>query len=188
MAELDRTGRAFGFNYKLTGIGTNFVAASGYVPRNDNVTLRLFNRYPGLPEGLGARDAAGPLQLDAALAVPRVPDLTPLEGTDSLSLQSGWRGGWSLEGQVARQVPGGWTGGLRRVPGRRRRAGSYEPVAEVSGWTPDITFKTPIWRQFDGQIELKRGAVPIFTEGSAGRETRVASTMNARPTGSSAPS
>ncbi len=54
----------------------------------------------------------------------------------------------------------------------------------MSGWTPDVTFKTPIWRQLDGQIEAKRGAVPIFTEGSEGRETRVTSTVNARPTGS----
>ena len=44
-AEFDRTGRAWGFNYKLNGIGESFEARSGYVPRNDNVEARAFNRF-----------------------------------------------------------------------------------------------------------------------------------------------
>ena len=42
--EFDRTGRSWGFNYKLTGIGDDFEARAGFVPRNDIVTGRAFNR------------------------------------------------------------------------------------------------------------------------------------------------
>ena len=110
MAELNRTGRAFGLNYKLTGIGTSFVAANGYVPRNDNVTLRLFNRYSWyFKKGSALETLQFHYNPTRLWQYREFPDLTPLEGTDSLSLQSGWRGGWSLEGQVTRQVPGAWT-------------------------------------------------------------------------------
>jgi hypothetical protein len=185
MAELDRTGRAFGLNYKVTGIGADFVAASGYVPRNDIVTAHFFNRYSWyFKKGSALETLQAHYNPTRLWEYRDFPDLTPLEGSDQLQLQSGWRGGWSLQGRITRQYwrldPAAYAayeaGGVS--------PGSYRPVAEVSGWTPDVTFKTPIWRQLDGQIEVKRGAVPIFTEGSEGRETRVTSTVNARPTGS----
>ena len=43
-AEFDRTGRSWGFNYKLTGIGEDFEAQAGFVPRNDIVSAHAFNR------------------------------------------------------------------------------------------------------------------------------------------------
>jgi hypothetical protein len=44
--------------------------------------------------------------------------------------------------------------------------------------------KTPIFRTFNAQLDAQRGVVPIFAEGSEGRETRVSATLSARPTGS----
>ena len=43
-AEFDRTGRAWGFNYHITGFGRDFEAQSGFVPRNDIVQAPAFNR------------------------------------------------------------------------------------------------------------------------------------------------
>ncbi|RPJ82465.1 MAG: hypothetical protein EHM13_08870 [Acidobacteria bacterium] len=44
--------------------------------------------------------------------------------------------------------------------------------------------KTPIFRTLNAQLDAQRGPVAIFAEGSAGRETRVSTTVSARPTGS----
>ena len=44
-AVLDRTGRNFGFHYQLTGIGSDFVAASGFVARTGFVKPTIANRF-----------------------------------------------------------------------------------------------------------------------------------------------
>ena len=43
--EYDRTGRAWGFNYKVTGIDQDFSAQSGFVPRTGVVMAHAFNRF-----------------------------------------------------------------------------------------------------------------------------------------------
>ncbi|HEX5437838.1 MAG TPA: DUF5916 domain-containing protein [Gemmatimonadaceae bacterium] len=40
----DRTGRSFGFHYTITGIGQNFAAADGFVPRTGFVNPSIMNR------------------------------------------------------------------------------------------------------------------------------------------------
>ncbi|HET8644925.1 MAG TPA: DUF5916 domain-containing protein, partial [Vicinamibacteria bacterium] len=42
--EFDRTGRAWGFNHRLTGLGPDFQSDAGFVPRNDVVDGHSFNR------------------------------------------------------------------------------------------------------------------------------------------------
>ncbi|HSA56514.1 MAG TPA: DUF5916 domain-containing protein, partial [Gemmatimonadaceae bacterium] len=42
-AVLDRTGQLWGFHYSLTGFGEDFESEAGFVPRNDNVEMRIFN-------------------------------------------------------------------------------------------------------------------------------------------------
>ena len=52
--EFDRTGRAFGFNYRATGIGPGFESDAGFVPRSDVVNAHAFNRvsFYGAPGDL----------------------------------------------------------------------------------------------------------------------------------------
>jgi hypothetical protein len=44
-AMVDRTGRRFGFNYRLTGIDDGFAADNGFVPRVGYVRPQAFNRF-----------------------------------------------------------------------------------------------------------------------------------------------
>ncbi len=43
----------------------------------------------------------------------------------------------------------------------------YLPIDRVGGFTPDVSIRTPIFRAFDAQVEVSRGPVAIFAEGSA---------------------
>jgi hypothetical protein len=182
MAELDATARAWGINYKLTGIGEGFEADSGYVPRNDMVEASFFNRY----SWYGAKGAALEtisLHYNAS-RIWRYAGFGhngPIEGSDSFSSQFGWRGGWSLGVNLQRVY---WDfQDDAYVAYRLSQSGvSYQPIDRVGGFTPDVTFKTPIFQRFDGQVEAARGPVAIFAEGSAGHQTTVSGTVNARPT------
>ncbi len=184
MAELDATGRAFGINYKLTGIGTNFEADSGYVPRNDIVQTTLFNRYSWY-----GRKGAWFETFSAHYNVTRIWRYGsfvaggPIEGTDSFLFQFGWRGGWSLSANIQRLF---WDFQADQYATYQlgQNAAAYLPLNRVGGFTPDITFKTLIYRTFDGQIEVSHGPVAIFAEGSAGHQTAVSTTVNGRPNGS----
>jgi hypothetical protein len=184
MLEWDRTGRAFGFNYKVTGTGPGFEAAAGYVPRNNVVEARVSNRY----SWYGARGS----RLETVS--PRVNvtriwrydsfDRGPLEGTDQFTVQSQWRGGWNANATVKRVSwrfePEAFA--AYRVAGDDQ-AIAYRPNDRVSGVTPSITFKTPIFRTFNAQLDAQRGPVAVFKEGAGGRETRLSATVSARPTG-----
>lgn len=186
MAELDRTGRAFGINYKLIGTGTNFLARSGYIARNDVVQAQMFNRYSWyFSKGAWLETLQVHLNLTRFWRYNEFGNSGALEGTDAFVLQSGWRNGWTLNATLNHVF---W----RLEPDmysayqvcRDGEPTPYLPTPRIEGWTTDIVFKTPILRAFDGQIEVKRGPVLIFAEGSPGHETRITSTLNGRPTGS----
>jgi Domain of unknown function (DUF5916)/Carbohydrate family 9 binding domain-like len=182
MAELDATGRAFGINYKLTGIGANFEADSGYVPRNDIVQATFYNRYSWY-----GRKGAWFETFSAHYNVSRIweyggfLDRGPIEGTDSFLLQFGWRGGWSLNANMQRRF---WDFQPDQYASYQlgQDSSPYQPIDRAGGFAPDLTFKTPIFRTMDGQVEVSRGPVAIFAEGSAGHETDVTVALNARPT------
>lgn len=185
MLEWDRTGRAFGFNYKVTGTGPGFQAAAGYVPRNNIVEARITNRLSWYGARGSRLETVSPrLNISRIWRYDAV-DQGPLEGTDQLSLQSQWRGGWTanltLKHLSWRFEPN--TFGAYQVSGNGG-SGAYAPLDRVSGLTPSITVKTPIFRTFNAQLDAQRGVVAIFAEGSEGRETRVTATVSARPTGS----
>ena len=53
----DRTGRSWGFNYRLTGVGPDFQTDNGFVPRTGYVEPQVMNRFTayGRPGGLFER-------------------------------------------------------------------------------------------------------------------------------------
>lgn len=186
MAELDRTGRAFGINYKLIGTGANFQAQSGFIARNNVVQAQLYNRYSWyFSKGALLETFQVHFNLTRFWRYKEFGNSGALEGTDSFSFQTGWRNGWTLNANLNhvfwRLEPDTYSAYQVYRDGE---LAPYFPIPRVEGWTPDIVFKTPILRALDGQVEVKRGPVPIFVEGSAGHETRVTSTLNGRPTGS----
>jgi hypothetical protein len=185
MLEWDRTGRAFGFNYKVTGTGPGFKAAAGYVPRNDIVEAHVSNRYSWYgARGSWLETVSPRLNLTRIWRYSSF-DRGPLEGTDQASVQSQWRGGWNVNVTVKhlswRFEPEAFN--AYQVSGAGGSV-AYKPIDRVTGTTSSMTLKTPIFRTFNAQLDAQRGPVAIFAEGAGGRETRLSATLSARPTGS----
>jgi len=187
LAEFDRTGRAWGFNYKLTGVGEGFQARAGYVPRNDIVELHTSNRL----SWYGARGAFieqfttffGPSRLwrysDFGSA-------SPVEGNESVNLMFNVRGGWSARGSIARNF-------VRFDPRDYRSYDVLTPTGPVRWAVPDglsglpgvgITVTTPTFQLFNASVQAQRNSVAIFPEASEGDETLLVGTLSMRPTSS----
>jgi hypothetical protein len=185
-AEFDRTGRSWGFNYKLTGIGEDFEAQSGFVPRNNNVVGRAFNRL----SFYGSRGAlveqlsmfAGPTRLWLYGEFPN----DALEGSESFDLNLTMRGGWRPQlhvehdfTELRRDNYGNYTvdRGAGPVP--------YRPLSGVDdGFATTIQVTTPTWQSANANVRLARNRGAIFPEGSAGYETRFTGSLSLRPSGS----
>jgi hypothetical protein len=185
-AEFDRTGRAWGFNYKLNGIGESFESLAGYVPRNNIVEGHAFNRFSLYG------DRGAPLESFSVFVSPmRIWNYrgfgqeSAIEGSDPVNLSFQLRGGWNLTGRASRSF-------VRFDPARYegyevvRPDGSveaYQPLVESSGnYGMTFSMTTPTFRAFNGRTEFSQGESAIFPEASEGRETRATVAGNFRPT------
>ncbi len=170
-AEYDRTGRSWGFNYLLYGIGSDFDAQAGFVNRlrSGVVTGHAFNRFTLY----GSRGA-----LLENLTVFFGPERTwlydrfgfrpALEGFDQLDATFQLRGGWELNGHLERNFIdfqdstfAGYTIGSSAGP-------AYLPADEFSGFTWQAKVVTPTWRQVDVEAWYERGRAAIYEEGTTG--------------------
>ncbi|MDQ3697376.1 MAG: carbohydrate binding family 9 domain-containing protein [Gemmatimonadota bacterium] len=186
--ELDRTGRTFGLNYEIAGIEQEFETRAGFVPRTGIVTAHAFNRlrWYGSP---GARMEsltmfAGPARLW------RHDDFGArgaLEGEESVSLDAQLRGGWRVEGRIARSFvtldPVLYLGyEVEPAPGI---VAPFESPDEIGGLaSAALEVSTPVYRAFNVSARAALLHVPIFAEAAEGRERRVTASLNVRPTGS----
>jgi len=187
LGEFDRTGRTFGFNYKLTGLGRDFVTRSGFVPRNDIVEGRASNRLTWY----GARGSLveqfttffGPTRI---WRFDHLFDGAPIEGEDNATLMVTARGGWSVRGTVGSEF-------VRFDPADYERyqlstdSGPvpYDPMDKLGGlFVAALSVSTPTFRTFNLSVEGRRAEVPVFPEASEGREMRFTSTLAMRPTDS----
>ena len=185
-AELDRTGRTWGFNYQFNGLDDQFVSRSGFVPRTGIINLRAFNRlsYYGKP---GARLENitmffGPSRIwlydNFALS-------DAYEGEESVNTSFRLRGGWSLSLNGARSF---FTFDARtfsglRVAGPDGLQPYLPPDDQLAGLLrASFTVTTPTYRKFNATMTLAQNQVPIFAEGSEGRETRATASLTLRPT------
>ncbi len=188
LAEFDRTGRAWGFNYKLTGFGRAFTALAGYVPRNNIVNFHATNRF----SLYGARGAL--IEQFTVFFGPEriwkygwVPGLSPIEGSDGGHMSLQMRGGWTAQSRFSRNF-------VRFEPGEYAGYEIWSPEGGLQIFTPirglsgmmsgSVSLSTPMYRFANGQVEVERSDVAIFPEAAAGRETRVTGTVALRPTGS----
>jgi hypothetical protein len=187
-AIFDRTGRRWGFNYRVLGVGETFTAQSGFVPRNNIVDAHAFNRL----SFYGDRGAAvenltisfRPTRIWAYAAFLRRP---PVEGDEMVQLNLRMRGGWQATAQMRRAFVN-FDPALYRSYTLEDTSGAplrFNPPTGVSGMMgATVTASTPIFQIFNGKIEVQQAEVAIFTEAAEGHETRVVATMNARPTSS----
>ena len=183
--EVDRTGRAFGFNYTLTGIADDFEAQSGFIPRTGITTGRAFNRYALY----GARGAF----IEQVTLFAGVTDIwnygdfvadKAIEGTTELNATARLRGGWNVSGKVSN--------GFTRFDRARYSAYSVAgpsgtiPFVLASGlfgqWSGNASIGTPLFRRFDAAVSTNFGRTPIFPEAAQGSFTSLRGTLNLRPT------
>ena len=187
-AEFDRTGRAWGFNYKLNGIGDSFEARSGFVPRNDIVEGRAFNRFT-----LYGERAASVESFTTHFGLSRIWSYRDfgseraIEGEESVSLSAQMRGGWTLRGEGQRAFvhfdPEMYAG--YQVLRNDGTIDSFQVPGMLSNlFGASVSVSTPTFRTFSGRIEAGYAESPLYPEAAAGRETAFSLTASLRPTDS----
>jgi hypothetical protein len=182
--QFDRTGRAWGFNYRLTGIGEEFVSQSGFVPRTGYVEASAFNRL----SFYGGRGAFVE-NFTTFFGPNRLWDYDgfgsdgPIEGDEEINFDVSLRGGWSVNAQAERNFvrldPADYAG--YTVGGTA--PGPFVPPAELSNnFSGSLGFETPTWRGFDAGAEVEYGETPLFEEAAAGRGFSIDAGFTVRPT------
>lgn len=185
-AEFDRTGRHWGFNYKLNQSDDEFQAGAGFVPRVGVTTASGFNRL----SWLGAPGEAvervnvffGPSYVWNAGELLRS---GPIEGSESITITPRFRGGWELELRGARDFVDfdpGYYGGWTTQPGNGAPAAPFVPASGLTGlWSAAVELTTPVFQRVNGSLRLATAAVPLFNEAAEGRERRVTLEASLRP-------
>jgi hypothetical protein len=184
-AEWDRTGRSWGFNYLLYGLGHDFDDQAGFVNRlrSGVVTGHFFNRLTLY----GARGSL--LENFTTFFGPERTwlydhfGLKPgLEGREQVDGTFQLRGGWELNGHVERNFVqfqdtsyAGYTVGSAAGP-------AYQHADEFSGFTWQTKLTTPTWRKLDAILTYQRGRLAIFQEGQTGKGWLFTGQIDLRPT------
>ncbi len=185
-AEYDRTGRSWGFNYKLTGIGEDFSAQGGFVPRNDVVQGRAFNRL----SFYGAR-GAWIEQFTTFGGAERIWQYGGLfthdiEGTESADASLSLRGGWRASAHGEHHFVDFDSASYSSY--QTTQGGILSPYKALPGVSNGFSFSgsvtTPTWQTMNATARVARSRGAIFAEGSRGYETRITASLSLRPTGS----
>lgn len=178
---LDRTGRTWGFNYAINGVGSEFIAGSGFVPRSDVVNAHIFNRLTFY----GAKGAVlenfttffGPTWI---YSYDGFGHDAPIEGEQSVTLQFQLRGGWQLSVNPKRSFTDfdpDFYFGMETVPGV-----PYLPPERLTNlYTADFRVTTPTWQKFNATASLGAGHTPLYAEGSEGQGIKVTGSLEYRP-------
>jgi len=178
----DRTGRSFGFNYQVSGLGEDFEARSGFVPRTGIVNGHAFNR-------LSWYGAEGAL-LETGSVFARVGRLWrhgrfsdgAIEGDESVDLTLRFRGGWSASLDLSRGFveldPADYAGYETQTT---LGLAPYTPLDRVSGPGLGFNLSTPTFRRFNASVSVSHGRTAIFPEGSEGTEFSASGSLALRP-------
>ena len=184
-ATWDRTGRASGFNYNVTAIAPEFRARAGFVNRVGIVNAHAFNRFTIYgSRGALLETASAYLQLQRTWLWDDFALTHPLEGSEGVSTQFTFHGGWSASGSAFHSAyafdPSQYAGYGVRVDSARTIPFAL-PGALTALWSGSVGVGTPVWRTFQGTASVGAGSTPIFAEAAAGRQTQVSASLNWRP-------
>ena len=186
--EFDRTGRLWGFNYKVLGIADQFAAANGFVPRAGVVTGQAFNRLAwygaqgALIESFFVFGGLAPVWRYNAFLSDK-----PIEGDGSVTLSMRLRGGWNVNGKIAdayaRFNPADYA---QYQVSPANSAGSPTAFAPSSGvfdaWTGNLTIGTPLFQHYEASATVSVGATPIYPEAARGNAVSLSGSITIRPT------
>ena len=181
----DRTGRMFGFHYELNGVGEQFESRAGFVPRNNFVQARYSQRltYDGA-RGAFFEQLTFRFNPNRIWTHGEFLKESPLEGEDSVALQTRLRGGWQVNGDVGRQFYRLEPADYERYQVLRNDAlHPFSAPEKLDGlWGKSLSVNTPSFQTFTGSLDVSHGEVPIFAEAAPGREMRLSTTLSFRPT------
>ncbi|HSA55184.1 MAG TPA: hypothetical protein VLE53_05735, partial [Gemmatimonadaceae bacterium] len=108
-----------------------------------------------------------------------------LEGEESARTMIDLRGGWHVEGEIARSffsIDSTYFPGVT-VPAPGGGFLPYAPRLKLDDlWRQEITVNTPVRRTFNASATYTGGGVAIFSEGSEGRSRRIDLSLGYRPT------
>ena len=183
--EFDRTGRAWGFNYLLTGLGAGFDDQAGFVNRlrSNVVTGHAFNRLTRY----GDRGALlenltvffGPERI---WVYDKFGFRPALEGREQADATFQLRGGWELNGHAERNFVtfqdstyADYTVGSGSGP-------AYAADEDFSGFTWTTKVTTPTWKKLGASLQYTFGRAAIFQEGTTGRVKLFTGELDLRPT------
>jgi hypothetical protein len=185
-AEFDRTGRRWGFNFAATGIGDEFEAGAGFVPRVGYQQARAFQRisFLGNEKSLFQNLSifAGPTRLWRYGSFAKS---AQIEGSEQIGTFITMKGGWGLSPSIERSFvtvdPSIATGIFQRdisnalVP--------WRPSNRLTDlWRVSGSISTPVFQRVNASLNLSYGDVPIFVEGTSGTQRRVTGAVTLRPT------
>ncbi|MFI5234594.1 MAG: DUF5916 domain-containing protein [Gemmatimonadales bacterium] len=184
LEEFDRTGRQWGFNYQVTGIGAGFDARAGYVPRTDIVQAHGFNRFTwyGKP-GATIESFTTFFGPEATWNYDGFSTSHPVEGDQSITNMFRFRGGWNLtitpKHAFVLPDPALYTG--YTVDHGVGGIAPYIPPGTLDGWQIHTQLSTPVYRGFNADATVLRGTAVLFAEGSLGRELTLQGDLSLRP-------
>lgn len=183
--QFDRTGRNWGFNYRLTGVGESFVSRSGFVPRSDVVNGFAVNRGTWYGErGARVENVTGYASITRIWRYDGFVSDDAIEGEESLDLSVRLRGGWTVAGTLRndfftfeRADYAGYT--VDKGPGTIE---PYDPPPRMKGaLTYSAGLTSPAFRSFNAQFTATKREIPIFPEASEGSEALLQASLGLRP-------
>jgi hypothetical protein len=182
--EVDRTGRGWGFNYRLTGIGDDFRTWSGFVNRTGIVTGGAFNRFSvyGKPGALMEQFTVFG-GLNQIWQYDQLFGARPLEGdfqaNGSLRLRGGWQIGFSPRIGFVRFDQDDYAG---YQVAAESGSEAFLPASGVfDATTAQFSVRSPNWQYWDASVEVRTGTTAIFPEAARGRATSVSGSVSLRP-------
>jgi hypothetical protein len=192
-ATWDRTGRTEGFNFGLTGIAPDFVAAAGFVNRSGVVNAHAFNRLTGYGAPGALLETVSSFQtLFRTWSYDGFGHDAPLEGSESVNLQGTLRGWWQPNVSVSRSFyrfdaasigyQGAAYGAYRVLRGPGDTIAFTPPARLDNLFSVSAGLTTPTWRQFTGSVSVGYGASANFAEAARGTSRSVSAALDLRPT------
>ncbi|MGH9887253.1 MAG: DUF5916 domain-containing protein, partial [bacterium] len=175
-AVLDRTGRNWGFHYNIIGIGPDFRADNGFLPRTGYVQPNISNRVTWYGQQGGVFEQFNAFSTFNALW--RYDDFfsasSVLEDYTSVMMSVRLRGGWSI-GATPKLASYAFD------PTRYANIVSFTPSSRISTLTSGFSLSTPQFQQFSGSLGATVGNDVDFAETSRARRLDYNATLNFRP-------
>jgi len=182
---VDRTGRGFGFHYGLKGIGRDFAADNGFVPRTGIVRPDISHRFSlyGRPGAVMERynvyvRAEGVWRYDDFFKGKSL-----LEDRLAFSNLLTFRGGWNLNisptlGSFAFDS----SDYARLFVGTVEEPSAFVPSDRIGTFTTQFSVSTPQFSTFSGSVGMTVGNDVDFLETSRVRRLDYNASLDVRPT------